>query len=99
MKTKWKGHACFFCGVGLNRGNGSFDHLTPLSRGGSNCFTNKAYACRSCNEDKGSMTLSEYRKAEARRFFGDDSPTHIVRLTEPQRPRVMRMGVENPAQW
>lgn len=36
------------------------DHMTPLSRGGSNDAANLAPACRPCNSKKGTMTFEEY---------------------------------------
>lgn len=36
------------------------DHLTPVSRGGSDAIDNVVPACRSCNYDKADMTEAEY---------------------------------------
>lgn len=36
------------------------DHMTPLSRGGSNFPSNIAMACLSCNTSKGAMTAEEF---------------------------------------
>lgn len=52
------GHRCIYCGSTHNL---TVDHIKPRSKGGdrwdaSNCVT----ACRSCNQMKGSMDLSDF---------------------------------------
>lgn len=47
---------CAYC---LGRAT-CLDHVTPLSRGGSNDVSNLVPACRSCNSSKRSRTLLEY---------------------------------------
>lgn len=52
------GHRCTYCGSTENL---TIDHIIPRCRGGarwdaSNCRT----ACRSCNQMKGSMDLSDF---------------------------------------
>lgn len=39
----------------------TIDHDIPLSRNGTNEFSNLVSACAGCNSQKGSMTGSEYR--------------------------------------
>ena len=39
------------------------DHLTPVSRGGSDTIDNIVPACFLCNRKKGDMTEPEFRKA------------------------------------
>lgn len=75
--------ACFYCGkpmrkrpsvpVGVVQGpflpqDQTVDHLTPFSRGGADRAENRVACCISCNWDKGSMTLGEYRVVVAMRF-------------------------------
>jgi len=48
---------CFYCGEELPLGP---DHMTPLSKGGSNKFDNIVPACRSCNSRKHAKTFDEY---------------------------------------
>lgn len=50
---------CAYCGDLLN-GGGELDHKTPLLNGGTNFITNMAWACRTCNKDKGSKSASEF---------------------------------------
>jgi len=61
---------CFYCSASLdstpwgrqNASNGqTVDHLIPPKRGGLTVSSNLVYACRSCNSEKGEMTLAEYR--------------------------------------
>ena len=40
----------------------TLDHMTPLSRGGANKFSNLVAACYHCNNEKGSMDAVEYRQ-------------------------------------
>lgn len=56
---------CLHCGARLgNTFEGAdfhVDHLTPLSRGGSNWPRNLALACPACNLSKGAKTPAEFR--------------------------------------
>lgn len=52
---------CFYCKRRLNRFTRTIDHLVPLARGGLNRIYNRVYCCKECNNDKGDMTLKEYR--------------------------------------
>lgn len=53
--------ACRFCGTPLN-GVGEIEHLTPLSRGGTNYPRNLSLSCLNCNREKTNKTLEEYRE-------------------------------------
>lgn len=61
-----QGYACSYC---HNPAQGLPDpeHVTPLSRGGRNDMSNIVAACRSCNADKGDLTLTEWRADRERR--------------------------------
>jgi|LakMenEpi03Aug12_release.lakeMendotaPanAssembly.Ray.scaffolds.fasta_scaffold199008_2 5-methylcytosine-specific restriction endonuclease McrA len=50
---------CRFCGAPLNQG-GEIEHLTPLSRGGTNYPRNLTLTCLNCNREKTNKTLKEY---------------------------------------
>lgn len=56
---------CYWCGKSLRDSNGRLrpqkDHLTPLSRGGTDYSWNIVAVCKPCNVDKGDMTAGEYR--------------------------------------
>lgn len=50
---------CFFCSKEL-LGFGDIEHLTPISRGGSNNPDNLMLSCSKCNKEKTNKTLAEY---------------------------------------
>ena len=50
---------CAYCETPLF-GTYDIDHMTPLSRGGSNDWTNLAIACQSCNRKKHTKTVIEF---------------------------------------
>lgn len=50
-------HRCRYCGVQCKL---TRDHLTPISRGGSDSIDNITGACLACNTQKNDRTLSEY---------------------------------------
>ncbi len=52
-------HTCSYCGKHLTEVTGSIDHITPLSRGGYNVWSNVILACRKCNQKKDDYTLEE----------------------------------------
>lgn len=55
---------CWFCGVMLTGGGSQAktrEHLTPRCRGGKGNTENLVKACQRCNNEKGSMSLDEYR--------------------------------------
>jgi hypothetical protein len=54
------GFRCVYCGSSDQRLE--CDHVTPLSRGGTNDLTNLATACRPCNLSKGRKTVQEWRQ-------------------------------------
>lgn len=43
---------CVYCGIGLEQGQGTFDHVIPLDNGGKNDFSNIVRACLTCNREK-----------------------------------------------
>lgn len=54
---------CCYCGVPIFwhiKGDVHVDHMTPVSRGGSNTVDNLALACETCNKQKWSYTVSEW---------------------------------------
>ncbi len=51
---------CLYCQAELH-GGGELDHKNPVSRGGDNWPRNMAWACRTCNRDKHSKTVEEFR--------------------------------------
>ena len=55
------GHLCLYCGDPLPDSRLTRDHVTPLSRGGLNNWSNVLTACRPCNSRKGARTPEEAR--------------------------------------
>jgi len=47
---------CLYCGLRYTTRDLTRDHITPLSRGGSDNWNNVATACRRCNNHKGGRT-------------------------------------------
>lgn len=67
------GCRCFYCAK-LIDGDGTKDHLTPISRGGCQCIGNLVEACLRCNSMKGSKTVQEFLKMKPY-FNSVHSPT------------------------
>jgi len=53
---------CVLCSKPISFGEDSLEHLTPLSRGGSNDFENLDIAHLHCNRRKYTKTLEEWRE-------------------------------------
>ena len=51
------GRICYYCKV--SKAN-SIDHITPISKGGTNNISNLVPACISCNSKKGAKLLIEW---------------------------------------
>jgi 5-methylcytosine-specific restriction endonuclease McrA len=47
---------CMYCGTRFSRSDLTRDHVTPMSRGGLDVWTNVVAACRRCNNHKGGRT-------------------------------------------
>lgn len=50
---------CRYCDESLN-GGGDIEHMTPISRGGTNWPDNITLSCYQCNKEKHGKTLEEY---------------------------------------
>lgn len=55
-----KPNECFYCHIGLEVGQGTFDHIIPFDRGGTNENDNIARCCLTCNREKFNKTPSEF---------------------------------------
>jgi hypothetical protein len=49
-------HLCLYCGERYDRRHLSRDHITPISQGGQNDWTNVVTACVRCNNHKAGQT-------------------------------------------
>lgn len=43
---------CWYCKIGLEIGQGTFDHVIPFERGGQNTLLNLVRCCLTCNREK-----------------------------------------------
>lgn len=50
---------CYYCKRRLGRKSRQFDHIVPLSKGGSHTIDNLCVSCKACNCSKHSTLLSE----------------------------------------
>lgn len=53
---------CYLCLTKIAFGKDHLEHKTPLSRGGSNYYSNLSVSCQRCNLSKKNKTEEEYRK-------------------------------------
>ncbi len=53
------GHLCMYCGDRFRTSDLSRDHITPLSKGGADVWSNVITACKRCNNHKASRTPEE----------------------------------------
>ena len=66
-------HLCMYCGQTFCSSNLSRDHVTPLSQGGQNHWTNVVTACTRCNNHKAGRTPEQ---ADMELLAIPFSPTH-----------------------
>ena len=50
---------CQCCGKKLHYHNGTLDHVVPKSKGGKTTWKNCVSACRTCNDNKGNLSLAD----------------------------------------
>jgi 5-methylcytosine-specific restriction protein A len=51
---------CYYCHIAISREQVTMDHVVPISRGGRSTAGNLVPACKSCNENKRSLTPVEW---------------------------------------
>ncbi|MBC7661385.1 MAG: HNH endonuclease [Chitinophagaceae bacterium] len=51
---------CYYCQKPISRTEVTMDHVVPISRGGKSTAGNLVPACKSCNEQKRSLTAVEW---------------------------------------
>lgn len=73
---------CFYCGCDITAAP-SLEHLTPVSKGGTNASWNLVYACKSCNSRKHDYTLEEYAVKTGRPHLSDRYDLLLARLYQP----------------
>ena len=83
-------HRCQYCGVKFHPTELTLDHITPVSRKGSNTFDNLVAACRPCNNRKGDRTPEEAGMPLLR------NPRTLDYMIDHQ---VLRHEAENRQEW
>lgn len=53
---------CFYCDIGMDKMDGSFDHVLAFDQGGSNDPSNVVRCCISCQRRKFTKTPAEYEE-------------------------------------
>ncbi len=66
-------HLCLYCGQRFHHGALSRDHITPLSQGGEDVWSNVVTACKRCNNHKAGRTPEQ---AEIQLLAIPFIPTH-----------------------
>lgn len=56
-----QGGRCAYCGTPASAEIRSWDHVVPLSRGGTDSIGNLLLACLPCNQQKHTKTVTEWR--------------------------------------
>jgi 5-methylcytosine-specific restriction endonuclease McrA len=64
-------YTCAYCGARLPESELTFDHMTPLARGGVHSAANLVVACKHCNSMKGARTTAEFAAYLAATHPGD----------------------------
>lgn len=54
-------HVCYYCGIELAFGHGTYDHRVALNKGGSNQPDNIVRCCITCQRKKFTKSEGEYR--------------------------------------
>lgn len=64
-KSRWwqnliQNTKCYYCLTPISRERVTMDHVVPISRGGRSTAGNLVPACKTCNEQKRSLTAVEW---------------------------------------
>jgi len=104
-------HRCAYCRTSVaNTGQPmTVEHITPTSQGGNSMYDNLCFACRRCNEFKGTQTtaidpLSGERvplfhprhDTWSEHFMWDETGTLLVGLTPIGRATILVLQMNNP---
>ncbi len=65
-KSRWwqnliQNTVCYYCQIAIRKTEVTMDHIVPISRGGRSTQGNLVPACKSCNEQKRSLTAVEWQ--------------------------------------
>ena len=81
---------CQYCGI-LCIGTATRDHVYPKSLGGSSGKKNIVYACRRCNQAKGTLTREEFKNTDYYQLNCRSGRWRGVRLEADNRSSVERL--------
>ena len=54
-------NTCYICKRKLRKYERTLDHIIPLSKGGTDSYSNLYTCCKKCNQNKGSTIISTTR--------------------------------------
>jgi HNH endonuclease len=94
-RAKLRKRPCFYCNASLS---GSIDHVLPRAQYGLDRPENCLPACRSCNEEKGSRTPSQWFAYLWHRKDPRAIPVATL-LTNPQIEQALLDAQDNPQDW
>jgi uncharacterized protein (TIGR02646 family) len=86
-------NTCQYCGIVLNSGELTLDHVQPRSRGGASTWENLVACCHSCNRRKGNHLLHELTDMKLQREprpFSLHTSRHIMRMIGHSDPKWRR---------
>ncbi len=86
-------NTCQYCGVVLNSGELTLDHVQPRSRGGLSTWENLVACCHNCNRRKGNHLLNELTEMKLLREprpFSLHTSRHIMRMIGHSDPKWRR---------
>ena len=89
QEVTWSG-PCAYCG---DPAPTTVDHVTPVSRGGTDDRSNLVPACRSCNMEKLDFTPEEWREWREAKGYGWPPKSRFERFMEILRQTAERDGV------
>lgn len=73
---------CFYCGEDMGN-TATLEHLTPVSKGGTNANHNIVLACKSCNSRKHDSTFEEYIIKTGQIYLADKYDYLLARIYAP----------------
>lgn len=86
-------NTCQYCGVVMNSGELTLDHVQPRSRGGLSTWENLVACCHTCNRRKGNHLLNELTEMKLLREprpFSLHTSRHIMRMIGHSDPKWRR---------
>jgi 5-methylcytosine-specific restriction endonuclease McrA len=68
---------CYYCGVPLDKGTATMDHVVPVAQGGRSVKGNVVPACKPCNTAKGGRSAAEWLLARETASAARAEPPHV----------------------